>query len=121
MEVNRGSIGRNSTDHILGAILELFWSHFGAILELFGVHFGAILGQFWIIWGQLEVTGDNLGAMLVSVDRLGAMLVSLDHVYTLFVSFLMYFLYNFINFSLLLNIFLAFGKGIFATNFAIVL
>ena len=77
--VNRGSIGCNNTDHILGAILELFWSHIGAILELFGGHFGAILGQFWIIWGQLEVIGDLLGAMLVS----------LDHVYTLFVSFLM--------------------------------
>ena len=35
--------------------------------------------------------------------------------------FVVCFLYIFINFSLLLNIFLAFGKGIFATNFAVVL
>ena len=87
----RGGKGRNNTDHIFGAILELFWSHIGDILELFGVHFGAILGQFWIIWGQFEVVGDNLGAMLLLGTVYGAMLVSLDHVYTLFVSFLLYF------------------------------
>ena len=97
--------------------MEPFWSYFGAVWGPFWSYFGTILDHLGAIggyWGPFR-------GYVVTGDLLGAMLVSLDHVCTLFVSFLLYVLYIFINFSLLLNIFLAFGKGIFATNFAVVL
>ena len=97
--------------------MEPYWSYFGAVWGPFWSYFGTILDHLGAIggcWGPFRGYVGLWGPFRGYVGLFGPCLHPFCIIFVVF-------LYNFINFSLLLNIFSAFGKGIFATNFAVVL